>query len=80
METGSPNTELEKLGGEGTGQGWMEVENQEGQGPVLAVAPLLMILCLTECFVKLSDLRETAMLIMKTAENVFHDISSRSQR
>jgi hypothetical protein len=79
METGSPNTELEKL--EGTGQGWMEVENQEGQGPLWAVAPLLMILCVTECFVKLCDFRETAMLIMmKTAKNVFQDIASGSQR
>jgi hypothetical protein len=36
-----PNTELEKLGGEGTRQGGMEVKNQEVQGPLWAVAPLL---------------------------------------
>jgi hypothetical protein len=36
-----PNTELEKLGGESRGQRWMEVENQEGQGPLWAVALLL---------------------------------------
>jgi hypothetical protein len=33
-----PNTETEKLGGESTGQRGMEVENQEGQGPLWAVA------------------------------------------
>jgi hypothetical protein len=26
-----PNTELEKLGGEGKGQGWMEVKDQEAR-------------------------------------------------
>jgi hypothetical protein len=34
---------MEKLGGEGKGQGWMEVKDQEGQGPLWAVAPLLMM-------------------------------------
>jgi hypothetical protein len=38
-----PNTELEKLGGEGKGQRWMEVKDQKGQGPFCAAAPLLMI-------------------------------------
>jgi hypothetical protein len=36
-----PNTELEKLGGEGKGQEWMKVKDQEGQGPLWAVVPLL---------------------------------------
>jgi hypothetical protein len=34
---------LEKLG-EGKGQGSMEVKDQEGQGPLWAVAPLLMLM------------------------------------
>jgi hypothetical protein len=32
------------MGGESTGQRWMEVENQEGQGPLWAVAPLMMMM------------------------------------
>jgi hypothetical protein len=35
---------LEKLGGEGKGQGWMEVKDQKGQGPLWAAAPLLMMI------------------------------------
>jgi hypothetical protein len=33
---------MEGLGGESTGQRGMEVENQEGQGPLRAVVPLMM--------------------------------------
>jgi hypothetical protein len=39
-----PNTELEKLGEEGKGQEWMKIKNQERQGPLWAVAPLLMMM------------------------------------
>jgi hypothetical protein len=34
---------MEKLGGESTGQRWMEVENEEGQDPLWALVPLMMI-------------------------------------
>jgi hypothetical protein len=30
------------LGGEGKRQGWMEIKDQEGQGPLWVIVPLLM--------------------------------------
>jgi hypothetical protein len=35
---------MEKLGGESTGQRWMEAENQVDQGPLWAVAQLMMMM------------------------------------
>jgi hypothetical protein len=35
---------MEKLEGESTGQRSMEVENHEGQGPLWAVVPLMMMI------------------------------------
>jgi hypothetical protein len=44
-----PNTELEKFGEEGKVQGWMEVNDQEGQGPLWVVEPLLMLIQAFAC-------------------------------
>jgi hypothetical protein len=53
---------MEKLGGESTGQIWMEVENQEGQGPLWAVVPLMMVISSLPINVWLSALENLHML------------------
>jgi hypothetical protein len=62
------DAEIEGLGGESTGQRGMEVENQEGQGPLWAVMPLMMM---KQCNIPQdSHLKEYSYLCMLSRRNV----------